>query len=224
MKEHDKTERYRQEMLRLYGKRRTEGMPAAEIPSPAEETEEEKDGHFSVDGDAPGHADGEDFNTRFPEPDLSDINTDTGIAGTEDSVPPEYEAKENLGDSTGYIQVYVRTGDSSSAVEGASVMVTAIVGGQRLLIASGVTDISGAAPRFSVPVPSSGLSQSPAPSARPYSLYDISVTAAGYFNARSVDVPVFEGITSVQDFSMIPVPSMMNGRDETLTYFNQEPF
>ena len=103
-------------------------------------------------------------------------------------------------------------------------MVTAIADGQRLILASGVTDISGAAPRFSVPVPSSDLSQAPDPSSRPYSLYDISVTAEGYFNARSVDVPVFEGITSVQDFSMIPVPSMMSSKDETVTYFNQEPF
>ena len=42
-------------------------------------------------------------------------------------------------------------------------------------------------------------------------------------NARSVDVPVFAGITSVQNFSMIPVPAMMRQNDETVTYFNQEP-
>lgn len=219
----NKAERYRQEMLKLYGRRREEPAPAAE------EDISEEDDHFSVDGDAAentGDTDSEeeDYSSRFPEPDLSDIDTDTGSTGTEDSVPPEYPTAESLGDSTGYIQVYARTGDSSYAVEGASVMVTAIVDGNRLIIASGVTDSSGAAPRFSVPVPSSDLSQEPGPSVRPYSLYDISVTAQGYFNARSVDVPVFEGITSVQNFSMIPVPSMMNGRDETVTYFNQEPF
>ena len=223
MNDKSQAERYRQEMLRLYEKRRDDA-PLPQPPSPAENTAGEMDGHFSVDGDAPDHTEGEDYNTRFPEPDLSDINTDTGSAGTEDSVPPEYPTGDSLGDSTGYIQVYVRTGDSSSAVEGADVMVTAIADGQRLILASGVTDISGAAPRFSVPVPSSDLSQAPDPSSRPYSLYDISVTAEGYFNARSVDVPVFEGITSVQDFSMIPVPSMMSSRDETVTYFNQEPF
>lgn len=224
MNNNEKAERYRQEMMRLYGRRRDDGSP-----SPAAEEElPEEDGHFSVDSDEPdvsSHADEEeDYSSRFPEPDLSDIDTDTGSTGTEDSVPPEYPDRESLGDSTGYIQVYVRTGDSSSAVGGASVMVTAVVEGSRLLIASGVTDSSGTAPRFSVPVPSSDLSQTPDPSSRPYSLYDVSVSAAGYFNARSVDVPVFEGITSVQNFSMIPVPAMMSGRDETLTYFNQEPF
>lgn len=220
----DKAEHYRQEMMKLYGRRHDE---APVSPSVEEGLPQEDDGHFSVDDDEAVDTDDgivEDYSSRFPEPDLSDIDTDTGGSGTEDDVPPEYPTEDSLGDSTGYIQVYARTGDSSSAVAGASVMVTAIVDGSRLIIASGVTDGSGAAPRFSVPVPSSDLSQAPEPSFRPYSLYDISVTAEGYFNARSVDVPVFEGITSVQNFSMIPVPSMMSGRDETLTYFNQEPF
>jgi len=50
------------------------------------------------------------------------------------------------------------------------------------------------------------------------------VTAKGFFNARSVDVPVFSGITSIQNFNMIPVPLMMKETDETLTIYNQEPF
>ena len=48
-----------------------------------------------------------------------------------------------------------------------------------------------------------------------------SITAEGFFNARSVDVPVFEGITSVQNFSMIPVPLFMRPGEETVTTYNQ---
>ena len=138
-------------------------------------------------------------------------------------IPPEYISEESLGNKKGYIIVNVRAGDESSAVSGATVLVTAVVDGNRMIIASGQTNQNGTTPTFEVPVPDISLSQSPYPNTRPYNLYDISVTAEGYFNARSVDVPVFESITSVQNFNMIPVPSMMNGNDETLTYFNQEP-
>lgn len=161
----------------------------------------------------------EEFNTRYPDPDISDIED----AADENVTAPIYESLESLGTSTGYIKVNVRTGDDSSGVEGASVSVIAVVDGNRLIIAQGITDSSGSVPKFSVPVPDSMLSQSPDSRTRPYSLYDVTVTAEGFFNARSVDVPVFAKTTSVQNFSMIPLPLFMNENDETVTYYNQEP-
>ncbi|MBR2283350.1 MAG: carboxypeptidase regulatory-like domain-containing protein [Ruminococcus sp.] len=210
-----------------------EYTPQPETDTPPEQTDEEK---FGVDEDAPDDtawsphpeddrnesSDIEDeYNSRYPEPDISELDD---LTDDENTTPPEYATAESMGDAIGYIQVYVRTGDESSAVAGASVIVSAVVDGRRLMIATGVTDGSGTAPRFSVPVPQAELSQSPGSAIRPYSLFDISVTADGFFNARSVDVPAFEGITSVQNFSMIPVPYMMNGSEETVTYYNQEPF
>ncbi|MDE6780841.1 MAG: carboxypeptidase-like regulatory domain-containing protein [Ruminococcus sp.] len=146
---------------------------------------------------------------RYPDPDLSEL----------DDKPSETD----MGSSTGYILVNTRTGEDSSPVAGASVLITAIVDGKRNKIASGVTDDSGISPKFFVPAPDLIHSQAPDSVKRPYSLYDISVTADGFFNARSVDVPVFSGITSVQNFGMIPVPLMMKSSDETVTYINQEP-
>jgi hypothetical protein len=72
-------------------------------------------------------------------------------------------------------------------------------------------------------VPDLVHSQAPQPDERPYNLFDVSVSAEGFFRARSVDVPVFSGITSVQNFNIIPVPLMMSGSDETVTYYNAEP-
>lgn len=134
---------------------------------------------------------------------------------------PEYPSEESIGTARGYILVNVRTGDDSEPVENASIQVTAIVDGNRMILASGITDRSGIAPRFEVPAPDLSYSQAPDPAVRPYSLFDISVTADGFFNARSVDVPVFEGITSVQNFSMIPVPLFMRPGEETVTNYNQ---
>lgn len=191
-------EKYKRELLKLYGR-------------------------SSAPDDTAYESAEEDYSSRYPEPDLSQLDTDSGLLSDEDSYPPEYSSDEALGGSSGYIMVYVRTGDSSSPVAGASVAVTAVIGGMRVMIAAGVTDESGSAPKFTVPAPDPVHSQAPDPGLRPYNLFDVSVTAPGFFNSRSVDVPVFPGITSVQNFSMIPLPLMMGPSDETVTYYNQEP-
>lgn len=152
---------------------------------------------------------------RFPEPDLSELVSEYPV--------PKHITEESLGDSTGYILVNVRTGRGAYPIENASVIVTSIVDGNRFIIASALTDINGATIKIETPAPALIYSQSPDSEVRPYSLFDISVKADGYFNARSVDVPVFFETTSIQNFNMIPVPLGMRNNDETLTYFNQEP-
>lgn len=217
-------ERYKKEMMKLYGRRRSDEEPE---PAPPEDEE-----IFGVDEDAADDtayapstddpeetpAEEDELSSRYPEPDLSELGD-----MPENTSPPQYVNEESLGKATGYILVNVRTADEASPVEGAEVLVTAVVDGARMILASGLTDPSGTTRKMSVPVPDAGLSQSPSPESRPYNLFDVSVSAAGFFNARSVDVPVFAGITSVQNFSMIPVPAMMSPDSETLTYYNQEP-
>ncbi len=157
----------------------------------------------------------------YPDSELNDIPDDM-FEESETTENPLY-SEDNLGTSVGYILVNVRTGEESDPVAGAVVNITAIHNGNRLNIASGTTDESGRTQRFEVPVPKIEYSLSPGSAVQPYSLFDVSVTAKGFFNARSVDVPVFEGITSLQNFSMIPVPLYMKSSDETVTNFNQEP-
>lgn len=228
-------EKYKQEMMKLYSRSTSPNEEAEELPKAAEGYDAEPEEISEVDEDAPDdtayaeHIDedlngaDEDYNSRFPEPDLSELDTDLGTDTNNDSEPPEYDAEELLGNEKGYIQANVRTGDDTWAVAGAMVAVTAVVDGKRLVLASGLTDESGTAPKFTLPVPDLVHSQSPSPDERPYNLFDITVTADGFFKARSVDVPVFSGITSVQNFNLIPVPLMMNSSDETMTYYNAEP-
>lgn len=229
-------ERYKQEMMKLYGKNavpavntRPEAAPekAPEaVPEPEKEIQTEPEdttvndaGEEETAGNTP-----DNFEERYPEPDLSELETDFGQNdGETPQTVPEYATEEDLGSSVGYILVNVRTGDDSEPVENAVVSVTAIIGGTRLVLATGITDESGKVRTIQVPAPDITFSQAPNPSERPYSLYDISVTANGFFNARSVDVPVFSGITSVQNFSMIPVPLFMRSSQETVTNYNQQP-
>ena len=221
------TEKYKEELMKLYsrsdngGEERTITPEPQEIEGVDENVPDDTVYAEHIDEDSNGIP--EDYNSRYPEPDLSELDTDFGTAPTEDNVPPEYDSEELLGTEKGYILVNVRTGDDSSAVEGAVVAVTAVVDGKRLILASGVTDASGVSPKFELPVPDIVHSQAPDPDERPYNLYDVSVSADGFFRARSVDVPVFSGITSVQNFNLIPLPLMMNSDDETVTYYNAEP-
>ena len=228
-------EKYKREMMKMYGRNPVQPDYSTTGPNNGEELpvlEENKnvppeqadngvsDEDTVYDETVP---DEKSYNLRFPEPDLSELDTDFGSQSTENSTPPEYSTRESLGNSIGFILVNVRTGEESAPIQNASVLVTAIIDGNRSIIASGVTNSNGTTPRFAVPVPDIQHSQSPDPTERPYSLFDVSVTAEGFFNARSVDVPVFSGITSVQNFGMIPLPVLMNQNDETVTYYNQEP-
>lgn len=230
-------EQYKKDMMKLYDKRipsESEEKTAVGIPAEnntaekvVEETPEENNNNTQVteeETELPEKNEtAEDVTSevdnileRFPEPDLSDISEEEYSA-------PEYESESSMGDSTGYILVNVRTGSGAYPVENASVLVTAIVDGNRFIVAGGQTDISGTTLKLQTPAPAFIYSQAPDPLKRPYSLFDVSVIANGYFNARSVDVPVFSGITSIQNFNMIPLPLAMKSDDETLTYFNQEP-
>lgn len=250
-----KADKYKEELMRLYGKRviteenadineNTESVASdEETDKKAEENVEEADENIDENveenteeseistetsendesfQEVGGEADQENaddidaLEQRYPQPDLSEL--DEGESPVSDD-----SQQESLGDSTGYILVNVRTGSQAVPIEGASVIVNAISNGSRMIIAAGLTDISGTTLKLETPAPNIKYSQSPDSDIRPYSLFDISVTARGFFDARSVDVPVFSGITSIQNFNMVPVPLFMESDDETLTYFNQEP-
>ncbi|MBQ1519044.1 MAG: carboxypeptidase regulatory-like domain-containing protein [Ruminococcus sp.] len=226
-------EKYKSEMMKLYGLRpqdeaetaKEDAPISAEINEAVEDIPEDTAYGEIPENDRDESSDDEDkFNQRYPEPDLSSLDTDSGELSHENTTPPEYSSEESLGDCKGYILANVRSGDESNPVEGASVSVTALIDGQRMMIASGLTDENGTTRKLEVPVPDAVHSQAPDPSIRPYSLYDVSVKADGFFDARSVDVPVFSGITSVQNFNMIPVPLMTSPSAETLVYYNKEPF
>ncbi len=240
-------ERYKREMMKLYGKA-PEAVPAVntrpeteklpEVPAEAdinittepEITEEpEAAAEQMTEHEMTVVQENEQtLEERYPEPDLSELELSAGSQPEPEPEPEPVTAKnllaeEVMGTSTGYILVNVRTGDDAEPVVNASVKITTIAAGSRLLLASGVTDESGKTPRFELTVPDVSYSLTPDSGILPYGLFDISVTAEGFFNARSVDVPVFSGITSVQNFSMIPLPLFMKAGDETVTYFNQEP-
>lgn len=219
-----KAEEYKKELMKLYGKRTAE-----ENVQQDENNEQKDEDTFHEEQDDGGATEAEHDTAYYPyNGDNEDQQTDEDITEQGVQEPEEYPvleqaSEEELGNSTGYILVNVRTGGEAFPIVGASVVVTSVMDGSRFLIAVGTTDISGSTLKLSAPAPNAIYSQTPYPDKRPYSLFDVSVVADGFFRARSVDVPVFSGTTSVQNFNMVPTPIGQQGND-TLTYYNQEPY
>lgn len=203
-----------------------ETVTEGETPSEEQEYENAEEKEY----DDTAYDEGEHDTSYFPytgdaeEPSLDGIISTSELPDIDEFSESSLAPQESLGDSSGFIVVNVRTGHEASPIVGASVIVSAISNGRRMFIAAGQTDISGSVTQLEAPAPDKSYSQTPDTEVRPYSLFDISVRANGFFNARSVDVPVFSGVTSIQNFSMIPLPLGSESGDETLTYYNQEPF
>lgn len=215
-------EKYRQEMMKLYGKStsKNDTVPVQEkiqetVPSDNENITETE--IPQIQGISPSEI--SDINERYPEPVLDEINENSSDTKLNDG---EYNKRSNY-DSIGWISVNVRTAENASPVENASVVITSMNNGNLIFEATGVTDESGQIKKIALPAPSASLSLDSENLIKPYSVYDINVYADGFFRERSVDVPVFAGITSVQQFNMVPLPLYMTENDETITYYNQEP-
>ena len=66
------------------------------------------------------------------------------------------------------------------------------------------TDESGLTETVSLPAPDAASSLSPG-GETPYGVYDIKVTSPGYISAENAGTQVFDGVTALQYFSLIPL-------------------
>lgn len=77
-----------------------------------------------------------------------------------------------------------------------------------------ITDIDGVTEIIALPAPSREYSQSPGSPEQSYALYNIEITAPGYYSKKLFDIAVFEGTETLQPVNMIPLPI----RDGGVTY------
>ena len=106
----------------------------------------------------------------------------------------------------GTVIVRVTSADGAIPIEGATVAFRIVDGGVPRLTAILETDESGETSPVKIQTPSPLLSMSPDPDSLPYSTVNIEVTADGYYTSANMNVPVFAGITSVQNVNMISLP------------------
>ncbi len=159
-----------------------------------------------------------DLDENYPDPDISEL-----IPEEADTSSDQFFQSNAKNTEEGWIQVIVRKGDNAYPIPDASIIINSTEDGQLKLISNTMTDESGKTELIAVPAPNVSYSLESDNNVRPYALYNVSVFADGYFREKSVNVPVFAGITSVQQFNLVPLPLLMKESDETIEIFNQEP-
>ena len=145
-----------------------------------------------------------DFPVSEPEPEEQFPTEETEFENVEHE---EEFPEENPPDMTGqgYLQVEVTTGNGAVPVEGAMVIVTQKTDGMNSLVTMKLTDRNGTTEVIPLPAPSQSFSESPEPSERPFSEYNISVYKKGFYTIPQLTVPIFDTIKSIQPVAVIPL-------------------
>lgn len=114
-------------------------------------------------------------------------------------------------ESIGFLIVEVRTANGAIPVEGAQVYVYPLAenGDKNDAVYSLTTDSSGRTQRVALEAKSKSLSLAPGNEV-PFMSYNVTVTAPGFYSSDKSRVPVFEGVTSILPFELIPLSEYAN--------------
>ena len=116
---------------------------------------------------------------------------------------PQYSSLGYSG--TGYLVARVSTASSAIPLEGATVTVRGNLPNFSSVIVKLETGRDGLTPKISLAAPPK--SNTEAPGLEPqFSTYNMEVQLDGYFPATAQQIPIFDGITSVQPINLIPLP------------------
>lgn len=140
---------------------------------------------------------------------------DSALCGELDSFLSANTAK-------GTMSVETYASDRVFGIVNARIMVFIPLESGNVLIFDGLTDIDGTSRRIELPAPSKQTSLSPNAKGLPYAGYTVLVEHPDYVRAVFFNVPVFEGIESIQPVQML---ARASGTDEPnpIIVTNEEP-
>lgn len=125
----------------------------------------------------------------------------TPIQAAESSDPIRSFLAENPAFGTLFFQV--TGGQGAFPVADASVQITKPLGEGLSLRIAAETDESGKTAPLSLPAPSRSLSQTPN-NGIVFAAYQAEITAPGYRKTEILDLPIFDGITTIQPVNLMP--------------------
>ncbi|MDE7231084.1 MAG: hypothetical protein K2N56_11445 [Oscillospiraceae bacterium] len=149
---------------------------------------------------------GRSFEENAPPP-ASDINMAQGSRAEPSNFPEavfkSYDdyRKQNPGMGTIVFRVY--TGRQAVPLENAECVIYTKINGEKYEIAKLYTNSSGQTPVQELPAPDKELSQHSDNEIQAFALYDAKVTKKGFSQVILEDIPVFDGVQSVQRVFMI---------------------
>ena len=114
-------------------------------------------------------------------------------------------------DKSGTLVVRTFTAGGALPVVGTVVKISGIDEDNRGVEYSVITDVDGVTAKISLPAPSATLSLSPKAPLPSYALYNIEISAPGFYTKRIFNVAVFDGTETIQPVNMIPRSNTENG-------------
>ena len=128
-------------------------------------------------------------------------------------------------DKTGTMIIKTLTASGALPVEGTVVRVVGSEEQNRFVEYSILTDIDGSTQILTLPAPSRVYSEAPGAAEAPYALYNIEISAPGYYTKKIYNVAVFDSIETIQEVRMIPIEIYKNGvtypRDNLITFVKE---
>lgn len=202
-------ERYKKEMIDLYGAKSNQDTISEHVKE--EEDNKEEENKKEIKDNQKNDADElteDKIDERFPPPVIPDFIKN-----------PQSDIQN---DSFGYLKVSVRTGNGGIPIEGSAVTVSQTVDGKESIVRMLSTDSSGDTETIKLPAPKKPSGNEPQDYEH-YTTYNISAFSEGYFREVSENAPIFEGITSIQTFLLIPLPYNYDQDKNSIDYNNIEP-
>lgn len=123
----------------------------------------------------------------------------------------------------GFLQINATTSEGTVPISGAHVTVFTEENGTRRLIKLMTTDRNGATPAIPLEAPSQVYSLTPSNGVKPYSEYNVFVSAEGFRPIENINVPIFSTIKSVLPINMIPLLEYETNRESIIEYVGEEP-
>lgn len=130
---------------------------------------------------------------------------------------------ENLTDTIGFLTVTVRTANGAIPIENALVNIyenyttrngnNDVLNSNGYLVYSTRTNKNGQTEKIALPTKGASLSKSPG-NERPFMSYNVFASSEGYFDSDVINIPVFQGITSVQPINLIPLSEYASPKDD----------
>ena len=131
----------------------------------------------------------------------------------------EYSSYRQFVDETprrGMLQFVVSAARQALPIPGARCEVSKVIGGEKHVFYTLITDRSGQTETVSLPALPSALSQTPEGNIQPYVLYVANVSKPGFNEVIIKNLPIFEGIKSVQRVNLIPYTQVEAPQNEEI--------
>ena len=114
-------------------------------------------------------------------------------------------------DEYGTLTVRTYTAGGALPVAKSVIRITGVDEENRFVEYSVLTDVDGITESIALPSPGVRFSLSPGSAETPYAMYNLEISADGYYPKKISDVAIFSGIDSQQPIAMIPLPIRDNG-------------